>query len=327
MDKLKDSLNFIFKERDWVLKLLLPIMVLFLFTVPSILLTTITTSTTTRTPISIDMFMNDFTYNYSYSNSYNNFDTSDVLTLVIGLVTILLIIPTAIIQVWYTYENIQSGIFVRKTTAIWKNKFEDTLKKTAKYFLVSLVYGMIFGALLLFIGLIFFCCFALLVGVLSVGAYNSFDSTYAILFGTAGGLIFLCIGLVVLVVLLGLFYIVYMPAVLRLIATNTLSEAFRFKENWNIGKRHAGEILGIYLVSLVGGIIIGIISGVLSIGSFFFVSMPAINLIVNLVTNYILLVISTFFTLFFLNRYTGLVFRDIIASDETLKDIKLTSQD
>ncbi len=326
MDKLKDSLNYIFKEKDWVLKLLLPILLLFIFTVPSLLLTTITDSTTNRNTPPVEDYFESFIYDYSYSYSSQP-SLVDGVTILISCLTIFFIVPMIIIQGWYMYENTQSGVFLRKTTAIWKNNFGDTLKKISKYFIVSFVYGFIF---LTIFGLIFgagLCVLLLILALFTSGNYSfDFNSTTALL-GSGMFLTLMCLALIMFVILLGFFYLIYTPAILRLIATNTLSESFKFGENWAIGKKHAGEILGIYLVSLIGGALVGGLSGILSFGSIFFVATPAIFVVITLVSNYVTLVIATFFSYFFLPRYMGLVYRDIINSEDSLKFIKLDTRD
>jgi len=327
MFNFRDAFTYIFKEKDWPLKLGLPILVQLLVVIPS----------------AIYSFLNlDSSDSSFYSNSYNYLPATatrnpglETMALAFSCFILLTIIPTIIISLWYAYENTQAGIQLRSTKAIWSNNFSDTLKKVGKYFIVNLAYSIVILIIFAIFAAIFFglfCAGAALLGSLGANAnagLSSFQNTGKLdpsLFagaGIIGVLLLCCFGIVALVVSI-VAYLFIMPAMLRLIGTNTLGEGLKFGENWEIGKKYKGDFLGLLGIVILFAFIYGVINGFLSLfAGIFMVAAPGVGLVVSVIVQTITSIGVVYFSSFVYTRLSGQMFRHIAQKEPLLKGVVL----
>ncbi len=311
MDKIKDSLTFLFKEKNWALKMLLPFALTLLISLPSIFTDNSTLS---------------FNSNGYLRSSYNTNSATALFSAIVSCIVCLLVIPTLIVGSWHTYESTQSGIQKRATTTLWGANFADKLKRSLKYLLASTIYGLVIGTIVALIAGVFLIAIMLLSGgafsTNGLSSLNNLNGIYLLLV-CFFGILFLAI----LAVLAVLSYFIVTPGLLRLVATNTFSEAFKLKDNWDLAMRHKPELLGLLLVSIATGFVVGILGGVGgAIAGVFSLVSPILFTFAMFVVNYVSTVISTYYSFFFYPRFSGLVFRDIIESDSSLSYISTKAE-
>jgi len=310
MDNIKDAFTFLFKEKNWFLKILVPFIFMILIVLPSIL-----SSGTLRSTNLTD---------YSIYNSYA-YSSVNILNMFLSCLICFIIIPFLGIVGWYTYESTQSGIQKRATKALWHGDIGDKLKKASKYITASLIYG-------LGIGVIYTVLFLIFVTIIIILTGGDMSFTDGIMVGREGlGIIYLlaicaisCVFFFVILTISIITFMIYMPALLRLIATNTFADAFKIQENWNIAMRYKGQFLSIYLLNFVMGIVLVVISfGVGIAGAMFLFSAPLITLCINFVGYFGYMIIATHYAYFVYPRFAGLVYREVIQSETSLSYVSL----
>lgn len=235
MGKYTKAFTYLFKEKNWGWKLLIPLVGQLIVTAVSFLVSA---------PSAVN---NNVTYKSSIYAS--NFAGVWAIGTCILYAVIFVI---ALIDMFYTYENSQAAIEKRETKGIWQYKFDVLLKRVGKLYLVNLVYGLLPA---LFIG-----CFVVAMVLFLVPTSTSISMVNPVQYGsrinTSGitGLyiVLLCFGVAVLMVLAFIWqYFVTLPAQLRLFETNTFGEAFKFSRNFKIAKENANEILKLFLLNLL----------------------------------------------------------------------------
>lgn len=238
--------------------------------------------------------------------------------MIFSVTSLILIAVLLISSLWYTYENIQAAIQKRHTKLVWEYSLSNTLKKIGKYFIVSMVYGVI-GLILL---IIFVGIPALIVFSLGFALFQGEPKDLYQLVPFLIVLICCVFGVILLAVSL-IFSLFTTPGYLRLIATNTFSEAFHFGSNWRIGKKYIWYFIG---VSLLFVALTGVISFVSSFFSIFGVSLSLINPIMGLIVQVIAQIpvsIATAYISFFVYpKILGNLYRGIINKEEELKFLR-----
>ncbi len=238
--------------------------------------------------------------------------------MIFSVISLILIAVLLISSLWYTYENIQAGIQKRQTKLVWEYSVSNTLKKIGKYFIVSIVYGVI-GLILL---IIFVGIPALIVFSLSFALFQGEPKDLYQLVPFLIVLICCVFGVILFVVSL-VFSLFTTPGYLRLIATNTFSEAFHFGSNWRIGKKYIWYFLG---VSLLFVVLTGVISFVSSFFSIFGVSLSLINpimgLIVQIIAQIPVSIATAYISFFVYPKILGNLYRGIINKEEELKFLR-----
>lgn len=311
MFNFKEAFTYIFKEKDWHLKFLLPFLLQLIFVVPSVLLT--------YAEPNASLNLNTSRVNY------RAFNAADAISMLYFVFILIAVVPYTVINAWYMYENTQAGIFNRATVAIWKNKLEDTLKKAAKYLLTSFAYGFL-GLLILLVvgGVVCAVVFGILILARSMMTTGGNTNDIFAFLTTGVGAIFLCLFFIVFVIFYILFYVWMTVGSLRLVATNTLSEGLKLQENWRIAWRHKGKffvlLLWIFLISMFLVILLSIVTVPVSIMA---IRMPMVNVGFQLVIQVITALLTTYGSLFVLPRLLGQLFRKIVKEDESLKYIDI----
>lgn len=299
-----DAFLHIFKERRWWLKLGIMFLASYCFTVVTTILSTLTTD-------------------------YSNFSTLNLKTLtsldyttslIIGALTIVLTIIYIVVSGLYTYENTQAGIQKRATRLPWEYSLWDGFKKVSKYILVGIIYTVIIFVLLaLIVGLP-----ALFIALLVGTAFSTNGVSSSSIAGlVAIGSILFCAFIVAILIASVLIYAFTMPGYLRLIASNTFSEAFHFGSNIRIGKKYFGYFLLTIILTIIFAVMYGAFSSILSgiaTGILFF--NPAIGIILHLIFEIPLSLLLTYFTYFVYTRLLGNLYRNIINKEEELKFLR-----
>lgn len=241
--------------------------------------------------------------------------TSAMLFSVTSLILIAILLISSL---WYTYENIQAAIQKRQTKLIWEYSLSNNIKKIGKYFIVSMVYGLI-GLILL---IIFVGIPALIVFSLSFALFQGEPKDLYQLVPFLIVLLCCVFGIILFVVSL-VFSLFTTPGYLRLIATNTFSEAFHFGSNWRIGKKYIWYFLGVSLLLVV---LTGVISFVSSFFSIFGVSVSLINPVVGFIVQVIgqipVSIATAYVSFFVYPKILGNLYRGIINKEEELKFLR-----
>lgn len=299
-----DAFLHIFKERRWWLKIGIMFLVSYCFTVVTTILSTLTTD-------------------------YSNFNTLNLKTLtsldyttslIVGALTIVLTIIYVLVSGLYTYENTQAGIQKRATRLPWEYSLWDGLKKVLKYVLASLIYAVIIFILLAFIIGLPALFIALLIGT-AFSASGASSSSIAGL--VAIGSILFCAFIIVALIISVLIYAFTMPGYLRLIASNTFSEAFHFGSNIRIGKEYFGSFLLTVVLTIIFAVLYGAFSSILSgIATSILFFNPIVGIVLYLIFEIPLSLVLTYFTYFVYTRLLGDLYRNIINKEEELKFLR-----
>lgn len=310
MDKIKDSLTYLFKEKDWIVKYTIP----FVFVLIIMILSSINQANT----------LNNLSLNLSeYYKTYRNFNSVGTL---LSCLMCLTVIPYLLVSGWYAYENIQSGIQKRATISLFTGNFGDKLKKSLKYIALNLIFGLILGVIVFGIMMAFGMIVAVIMGgVVSISGTANTLQSYSSL-GTAYLILICCItclSLLFAIAIIILSCLLILPSYLRLIATNTFSEAFKFGDNWRIVKNNLGKFAGIILVIFISAILLIILSLGITFISSLFIQQPIITLVINLIGGFIYSILSTYIGFFFLPRFLGLVYRNIVEKEPSLSYVPL----
>jgi len=308
MNKLTDALTFIFKEKNWVVKFLIPFSIILIIFVLS--------SISALSELSNPSFINSADY-YNYA-----FAIGTIISLMVTLLLCILIIPLVILESWYYYESAQSGIQKRETVNLFGSNFGDNIKRSFKYLLVSLIYGTI----ILSIGSIVLVVLGLTIAILESGSTSFRQFGILGMFQSGGPEVILlilisCFILVGFTIFFTLAFLTIIPSYLRLFATNTFSEAFKIKDNWRLVMKYKAEFLGILVVSLLGALTISLISGGFDFTAGIFASVPVLSFLVTLFGSIISAILTTYYSFFVLPRFMGLVYRDIIHKEPSLSYI------
>lgn len=293
-----ESVMYLFKERRWWLKFGIIFLISYCFTAISIVFSAISDNTVTT--------------NASPIENMPVLLTSLALSLVVIL--ILLFFST-----FYTYENTQAGINNRPTKLLWEYSFKDVIKKVAKYSIVNFVYAIIITVtFLVVIGLP-----AIWIGLMVNSAYSSDPSSATLAGLVAIGFLFSCIILAIILVLSAIFFALSSAGILRLIATNTFSEAFKFKSNIRIGKKYFWNFFLVFVLLAGVSIIYSILSIISSsIAATIFFKNDLFQIITQLIFEIPLSAFLVFFSYFVYTRLLGKVYRGIIAKEEELKSLR-----
>lgn len=224
----------IFKEKNWIAKLGYISIFYFLILVISSILTRLDPST----PGNITKIVNI---------------DNPVFLLVALIFLVVALVKYVFLSIWYTYENTQAEIQNRHTKFFLKNSFLDSLKKVVKYSLVSIIYSLIPGLIL---GV------SAVVGFIFLGAFSGSEPMGMENIGLyiVALLCLFCFA----IILFALFYLFTMPIYLRLIATNTFSEAFRVGYNFKILKNYFASFFAVAMLTFVSSIIVGLVTGILT---------------------------------------------------------------
>src|SRR5260221_2011313 len=273
MFNFKEALGYLFKEKNWGVKFLIIYIAQALVTVPSSIMSLIQSSATANSVGSLPQIMNLLDSNSNGSNSLNYFDTvskynPQLMTnaaMVFLIYFLIILIPYILVIFWYNYETIQAGIQDRQTKPIWKENIVSLLKKDGKYFLVSLIYGLVLLAVIFVIVFTVGIIGSAFLG-LTAGAFSSTKGVLAtsiLGFGSLFVLVCCCLSIVILVLSI-IYYLFIMPTLLRLIGSNTFSEAFKISENWHIGQKYKSQFLSVFGIIFLFAFGIGFFSGILN---------------------------------------------------------------
>ncbi len=323
MFNFNEALTYIFKEKHWGYKFLIPFGLQLLIVIPSLLIT-LTNGAAQNNYLNTNNYM--MGYNMGYNYSYNAYNTSNsVFSLLFLCIFCFSFIPYIVVNLWYMYENTQAGIQNRETKPIWKNNLTDTLKKSGKYFLVSLFYGFI--ALIVILLLLGIFCVGMValtaVGYSSLQA-SSLQNNIAFFLTSGVGIALLCSLLFVGIALYVIFYLAFTPAVLRLIGSNTFAEGLKVRESWRIGWKYKWRFIYLLCLMFIFAFIFGIFSALGGVVTDFLgQGSTLLNFIFQTLYQIVVAAITTYFAYFVYTRLIGQLFRNIVQDEESLKFIKL----
>lgn len=295
-----DSVSFLFKEKNWLLKFGIIFFLSFLVNACGVIMDMVGNNSATYQP-----------------------DPNQAL-LLLGLfgASLLLTLIYSVIGIWYTYEVVQSGIQKRATKLIWEYSFADVIKKISKYFLASIVYGII-----IFVFIVIIVVIPLLAGLVLLAFLNSLTGPDGLRVATAAlpaiALVLTCVAILAMLVIGSLIYMFTMPAYLRLIATNTFAEAFNFKSNFRIGRKYFWYFLAAILVIMVTAFAMGLGIGVLEVlASLVAGSNQLLQGITQLLIQIPFTMVVTYLAFFVYTRMIGNLYRNIITKESELKFLR-----
>ncbi len=329
MFNFKEAFSYLFKEKSWGLKFGIIYVANLIVMVPMSIYSLVQNAKLSTLGNLKTTSLSNLSTNPYWNTSTTSADSS--VALLFMCFVLIMIIPFIIVSYWYLYENIQAGIQKRHTKGIWENKFEDTLKKVAKYFVVKLVYGLIIGlVVILIVGIIFglFCCISMLFTGLASGNYSTNSSRdLNALFGTGFvgmSVVLVCCTVIFTLVLSVFAYLLETPAILRLVGTNTLNEGLKFGENWELAKKHKGTFLTLLGLCIVYAIIIGGITLISTlIAQRVYLSAPAFGILIEIVAQSVFAIATTYFGYFVYTRLLGQAFRGIVKKEASLKHVNI----
>jgi len=298
----EDAFMHIFKERRSWVKFGIIFSINFAFIVFS-LLTDYFASSTTNGDYSIKTITS---VNYTSS-------------LIVAIMSVFISILFVIFSTWYTYENTQAGIQKRSTKLMWEYTIVNTFKKVVKYIVVSLVYAF-FAALLLliFIGLPMAILFLLVTSATINGSPREMSATIVLI-----GLFVCGIAFIATVIIGFSFYVITIPAYLRLMATDSFSEAFKIKSNFRITKKYFLNFLLMFILIVIFAVLFGFISGIAgAFAGFVTILHPIMGIFASILIQVPLTAISVYFTYYVYTRLLGNMYRGIINIEEDLKFLR-----
>lgn len=291
--KLEDAIVFLFKERRWWLKF--GIIFMLYYSVMAL-----------STVLSIDDKQNLYGI---YSGT--GLLTNPAVVIAIAIVLLILAIFVTLLGGWYMYENTQSGIERRQTKLLWEYSLTTTVKRTIKLTLAGIIYGvMILIPLVLIIGLPI---------VIWSSLYSSVNSSTFFLIG-----LLLCCAIFILLLIISIVVFMYTtPAYLRLIASNTFGEAFKFRSNFKIAKKYFFSFVFVGGIAFVVGFILSIFSGMLSIfTSAVYLMHPVAGTILELIVQLPVTALMVYLSYFAYARLLGNMYRSIILKESELKHLR-----
>ncbi len=255
------------------------------------------------------------------ANSIKSYTTLELTTtLLIGLVALIVSIILVVFSLWYNYENTQAAIQNRQTKLIWEYSFSDSVKKTAKYGVASIVYGLIsFVISMVVIGIPVFATI-ILMGFIYDSATVSKE--YGVIIGL-GFILLCCIFTVVVLGLMAFVYALTTPGYLRLVASNTFSEAFHFRSNLRIGKKYFGYFIAAILILLVFSFVLGFATSIFSaVSTAVSLTNPVFGLILQLIIQIPATIVTTYLSYFVFPKILGNIYRGIISKEDELKFLR-----
>lgn len=310
-----DAFGFLFKEKNWFLKFLIPLSLILISALPLTVVTLIESKPTDIANV-IKTVPNGIEVNWNLVLSSQKSELSPLM-----LVTIIFSCITGIISLifmlWYQYDITQSGIEKRESTAIWKEPFLDVIKKAAKTIILAILYWIFPVTLALCI-----VCFAGIVGLSGLAGglsnFSSLQNSFSKLLEASLLVvaIFLCIGCV-LAVIMGLYQIlIVQPAMLILTKTNTFGEGLKLGKAFRIGRKYFFHFLLAYAIIVIVTIVMLLPLNIgTNVASFVFAkSKPMEVLTVSVIT--IFTSIVSLYLSFFQFRLLGGLFREILKRED-----------
>jgi hypothetical protein len=225
MPLIKESISYIFKQKNWKSLIFPPLILIYL--------------------VNVSYFF--FSDAIGSENSHDYSDGFNILVAISIVLIVLLAVPTIIYTYWYYYESLQANLFKREIRNLVDNRFNDTIRKVLKYIALSLVYG---AFLIPFILGLFFC---LILFISFFGTALGSDYRVDSLSYSSDGVLFLAtifFGIILVLITAYVSFIVLTPAILRLVYTNTFTEGINFKANWYITNKYIGKLSRFFLINL-----------------------------------------------------------------------------
>jgi hypothetical protein len=243
-----------------------------------------------------------------------------VVWIVLAVVLVIFYVLFALVVSWYTYENTQAGIENRKTRLMWEYSFGENLKRSGKYLLANLIYSFIFGIVIAIV---------LIVPILQVTSLATSGTGASIspkeaqsMFGL-GLLLVLCVAVPIILALSFVFYLVTTPGYLRLFASNTFSQSFKFGSNLKIAKRYFWYFVLFVLISFT---FVGVYTTVTFPIALIYASIALINPLLGFFAELIiqapLTLVLVYFSYFVYPRMVGVFYREVINRESSLSSLK-----
>ncbi len=310
-----DAFGFLFKEKNWFLKFLIPLSLVLISVLPLTVVTLIESKPADISNI-IKTVPNGIEVNWNLVLNSQKSEQSPLMIITI-IFTCITGIISLVFMLWYQYEITQSGIEKRESTAIWKEPFIDVVKKAAKTLLLAILYWIIPVSIAACI-----FCFAAVAGLAGLaGGVSSFttlqDSFSKLLEASiliAG--LFLCLGCV-LVVVMGLYQIlIVQPAMLILTKTNTFGEGLKLGRAFNIGRKYFLQFVLAYAIIIIVTIIMLLPLNIgTNIASYIFAKSKALEVFTVSIITIFSSIISLYLS-FFQFRLIGGLFREITKKED-----------
>jgi ABC-type sugar transport system permease subunit len=244
-----------------------------------------------------------------FSESGDSIPNASVV-LVPGVVIILIIVGLiyyiiwGVIASWYDYENTQAAIENRDTTPIWREKFFDFIKKSFKNLLVTFIYTLLVLIVVAAISII---------SALALSASFVADTSLIALLITC---VICCVSIFMIIAITAYYYLIFLPAKLRLIHTHTFSEGFNFKEIWSLSKKNKSNFIILFVITFVVLIVFVAINFFMSIvTSLLQAFIPIIGIILSLILSFIYSAFYMYFMMFVLPILTGNMYRKILETE------------
>lgn len=281
---IKEAWTFLFKEKQWGVKLLVPMAPAIIFGI-----------------VAAALFIPATFIVFPASSARVNSDIfaaagvlGSLLLLCLCCVAVIFVIVQAIISNWYQYEVTEASLKNRESNLITKENKMDVIKKAGKLFLVNTIYNIPTGIV---VGIMYALFFVIGAGTANVRGSGA---------SAVGLIVICCLMLVVILFVVPFNFFIVQTAKVRLIETSTFREAFRIRTIFETVKTNFNRLslfLGVLIAFVVGYIVISFIFSILGI-------IPLVNLC--LIPFQIALgLLSWFFGIFAYPYMTGKVYKEV----------------
>jgi len=270
--KLKEAWTYLFKEKQWGLKLLLPV-------VPAVIFGLI------AAPIFIIATL--LVFNADSKPSADLFAAAGVLGSVLLLclccVVAVFAIVQSIITYWYQYEYTQVALEDRESVVIIKPSKMDVIKRAVKLALVNLIYNIPTSIVVGF----FYALFIVTGGVRQTRYVYGMMNTGSL--SAVGVLLFCLVMLIVIFIVVPYNFYIVQTAKVRLIRTNTFREAFRIRTIIESARKNFKTLsifLGVLLLYVLVYIVVSMVISILSVIPFVGLCLIPFNIVLSIAVGF-----------------------------------------
>ena len=288
--KLKESWTFLFKEKQWALKLLFPVIPMLIFGLLAFL-------------IAIPLFISSYAALGKNSDGLAFFGVVGPLVLLcLCCVGTIYVIISSIINSWYQYEYTQVALEDRESNVIIKQNKMDVVKRAIKLLLVNAIYNIPTSIV---IG-IMYAALILTGGLGQTTSYSTYSYKSTPNFSALSLLLWCVMLLVILFIVVPYNFYIVQTAKVRLIRTNTFREAFRVRTVLSMAKRNFKRLslfLGVLAVYIVIYVILNLILSIFGIIPFVGLCLIPFNIILSIAVVY--------FTMFVYPYMIGKAYKEV----------------
>ncbi len=275
----KNAFSYIFKEKNWPLKVGIITTMMIIYQIIMVFAEVIG-----KTP----------RYSSFYGTTTEQYNE-------LGLVVLCLAVPYFLIWImvsyWYSYEIIQATLVSTETKLIFKEAPMTVVKKAGKLLLVDFL-----------LSVPFLCLWLILLILNVVGIVLTVENGAFIVLEIIIAIVSFVITLISFVV----FMLTYYSSYLRLLATNTFGEGIKYVENFKFGWKNKYDFGGLFIISILLSIVVGFIAWVPQIVVELLVNKGDVKEILIFLVTLPGTIASVYVGTFVLDRITAEVYKNIV---------------